>query len=446
MADGIGQVNFFTSIITYITLFTSLGIPLYAVRETARVRDNQELLNRTTLEILSLHTLLTFLGYLVVFILCLTVAKIQADVPLFLVLSCSIFFTTIGVEWFYQGIENFQYITIRGLIIRILAIFYLFLFVKTRDDLMLYAIYTVIGTVGNNVFNFIHLRKFISFRKDVIRELHPLKHLKPALRIFVLNLIISIYVNLDTVMLGFFKDNASVGFYTGSTKLTKLSLGIITSLGTVMLPRLSNLLQTGQREEFNKLAQKSVDFVMTFSVPVFVGLLILAPILIDVFCGNGYRPAIVTLQIISPIIVIIALSNSFGIQILYPQGKEKLVIISTAAGASVNFIINLLLIPIFSQNGAAIATVIAETVVTTTMFIIARNYLPIRLFTTMHLKTILAALIMGCTCYGLLQLDLNEIIRLLVIPVAGLLVYSLLLICMKNPFVDIVKSILIKKK
>ena len=114
MADGIGEVNFFTSIISYISLFTCLGIPLYAVREIARVRNDRKQLNVTTIEILSLHGITTLIGYLVVAILCFTVPKIQTDLPLFLLLSSSIFLTTIGCEWFYKGIEDFKYITVRG--------------------------------------------------------------------------------------------------------------------------------------------------------------------------------------------------------------------------------------------------------------------------------------------------------------------------------------------
>jgi O-antigen/teichoic acid export membrane protein len=440
MAEGIGIVNFYTSIISYISLFTCLGIPMYAVRETARVRDNQKELSKTTLEIILLHAILTIIGYVVVFILCGFVSEIQVHAPLFLLLSLSIFFNAIGVEWFYKGIENFRYITLRGIIIRSVSVAFLFIFVKSKDDLMYYAAYSIFATVGNNIFNFFHLRKFLSLQLVEFHELHPFIHLKPSIRIFVLNLIVSIYVNLDSVMLGFIHDSTSVGYYTGATKITHLSLSIITSLGTVMLPRLSNLIQIGLKDDFNKLAQKSIDFVMTVSVPVFIGIIIMSPVLIHLFCGDGYIPAILTLQIISPIIVIIAMSNALGIQILYPQGKEKWVIISTAIGAMTNFIINIILIPRLAQNGAAIATVVAESCVTLSMFFLARNYLPVKIFTSMHVKTILAALMMGIVCLFLSRLNLSDSISIFVIPTVGGLFYTLLLVLMKNPFIDMVKN------
>ena len=158
MADGIGQVNFFSSIISYISLFTCLGIPLYAIRETARVRDNQKELSKTVTEILILHSGLTLLGYVAVFIIAYTVPKVMVDIPLFLMLSTSIIFTAIGCEWFYQGVEDFKYITIRAITIKTLCVILLFLLVKSKEDLLYYAVYSVIGSVGNNVFNFFRLK------------------------------------------------------------------------------------------------------------------------------------------------------------------------------------------------------------------------------------------------------------------------------------------------
>ena len=377
MADGIGHIYFFTSILSYISLFTCLGIPLYAIRETAKVRDNNTELSRTTTEILMLHTFLTFWGYIAVFLIAHTVTKVSADIPLFLLLSTSIFFSAIGCEWFYQGVEDFKYITIRAIIVKTICVVLLFIFVRTKDDLMYYAAYTVLGSVGNNVFNFFRLRKHINLKLINLKDLHPFKHLKPALHIFVLNLVVSIYINLDTIMLGFMKEEVHVGFYTGATKLTKMLLSIVSSLGSVMVPRLSNLIKNNQTEDFNRLSQKAVDFVIAFSLPLFLWLLSTAPNLIFLFCGPSYEPATSTLQIVSPILLFIALSNVLGIQILFPQGKENIVIKCTMIGALANLCLNCLLIPILANDGAAIATSVAEFLVTFTMIVIGRKFIPI---------------------------------------------------------------------
>ena len=164
MADGIGQVNFFSSIISYISLFTCLGIPLYAVREIAKVRDDHNKLVKTTTEILLLHLCLTFLGYVVVCIMAFCVDKVSVDIPLFLLLSTSLLFTALGCEWFYKGMEDFKYITMRALFVRCISVILLFLLVHTKEDIYWYAFCTVIGTVGNNLYNFIRLRKYVNLQ------------------------------------------------------------------------------------------------------------------------------------------------------------------------------------------------------------------------------------------------------------------------------------------
>lgn len=434
MADGIGQVNFFSSIITYVTLFTCLGIPMYAIREIAKIRDDEKERSKTATEILLLHAGLSVLGYVAVAVLAATVAKIQVDIPLFLLLSTTIFMTAIGGEWFFQGMEDFKYITIRGIAVKSVSVVLLFLLVRTREDIMWYAAYTVFGVLGGNIFNFIRLRKFINIKSFAFKELHPLKHLKPALHIFVLGLIISIYVNLDTVMLGFMKDDATVGYYTGATKLTKVILGIVSSLGTVMLPRLSNLIATGQKKEFDRLANKAVNFVIAMSLPMTVGLVILGPTLIRLFCGEGYEPAILTLQIIAPIILAIALSNVIGIQILYPQGYENKVIISTAVGAAINFTMNCFLIPKMAQNGAALATVVAECAVTLTQILIGSAFIPVKLVNKHTLNYLMGSVLMGIGVYLISLMALKDVVNLFIIPIIGCLVYFSYLYLVKDTF------------
>ena len=191
LPGGIGAVNFQLSIINYIVLFVSLGIPMYGVREVARHRDDLRLRNRVAVELLLLSLGLCLPGYLVVWVLSVWVPQIHAQAVLFYLLSTTILFTALGVQWFYQAVEDFKFITIRGIVVRVLAALSLFLFVKSPDDLLIYGAITVASTVGNNVINFVHLRHFVSLRTVDWRRLKVMRHLRPAFRIFVLNLIIS---------------------------------------------------------------------------------------------------------------------------------------------------------------------------------------------------------------------------------------------------------------
>lgn len=316
MADGIGQVNFFQSIISYISLFTCLGIPMYAIREIAKVRDNLEKMTRTTVEILLLHAFLTLFGYIIVAAICMTVAKVQTDIPLFLILSVSIFFTAIGCEWFYQGIEDFKYVAIRGIVVKTVSVLLLFLLVKSKEDILWYGAYTVFGVLGGNIFNFIRLRKYLHRDFVGFSKLHPFKHLKPALHIFVFNVIASIYLQLNNVLLGFMKDAEAVGYFTAATKLMVIAVGLSSALGTVMMPRTSNLVAENKMNEFKELVQKSYDFIIASTIPLTIGLMFVSPYIILVLCGVNFTPAILTSQIIALNVLMIGVSNVLGMQIL----------------------------------------------------------------------------------------------------------------------------------
>ena len=165
----------------------------------------------------------------------MTVAKVQTDIPLFLILSVSIFFTAIGCEWFYQGIEDFKYVAIRGIVVKTVSVLLLFLLVKSKEDILWYGAYTVFGVLGGNIFNFIRLRKYLHRDFVGFSKLHPFKHLKPALHIFVFNVIASIYLQLNNVLLGFMKDAEAVGYFTAATKLMVIAVGLSSALGLSLI-------------------------------------------------------------------------------------------------------------------------------------------------------------------------------------------------------------------
>lgn len=445
LADGVGQVQFFDSIIAYIALVTSLGIPLYAVRELARIRDDVQARNKMAIELILLHSALTLLGYIIVFTLAVTVQKIQADVPLFLLLSASLFFNAIGVGWFYTAVEDFKYITVRSLLVRVCSVTALFIFVKSREDLLYYAAIQVTATVGNNVFNFIRLRKYIAWNTSCLSGLQFKKHLQMSLRLFVLNLIVSLYVILDSVMLGFLKDETAVGYYAGAMRMTKIVLGIVTSLGVVLLPRFSNLISVGKREEFIALGNKAISFTLAMVLPMAVGLVLLAHPIIMLFCGISYEPSILTLQILAPIIIFIGFSGLLGMQVLYPLGQEKLVIKATLLGAILNITLNLLLIPKFSQYGAAVATFVAEFTVMAVVLLAGKKYLPFRFLSRQNREYVIATLLMTVVLLPLNFCGFSMWQSVVLCPLVGCVVYFGYLTWRRDPFYLTIRKIIIKK-
>ena len=424
LPQGIGAINFLNAIIGYITLLTSLGIPMYAVKEIAKFRDDKTKRDILTVEILLLTLALCLMGYIAVWMLALYIPKIHTHATLFYILSLSILFNSIGVNWFYQAIEDFKFITLRAIAIRTLSTCALFIFVKTPSDLLIYGIIIVCSTVGNNVINFIHLRKYLNLGIIRLKQLHIARHIKPAIQVFIFNLIVSLYIQLNSIMLGFISGDEAVGYFTAGTKISYIGITLIASIGTVMLPRCSNMINTGDQQGFRTIINKSLKLTLMLSLPITAGLILLATPLTLLFCGPEYNQSITVLSLNAPVIIFISLTNILGIQILYPMDKIKLVVISVTGGALLNLILNLILIPHHGAIGAAVATLIAEFGVLAIQCIIGRRYYPFRLSEMIQPHYLIATIIMSTAVYLSTLMIESHIMKISVALIVGIAVYA----------------------
>lgn len=433
-ADGIGQVNFYQSIIAYFTLFACLGIPAYATRLIAQVKNEPQRLSHVTFEILTLNGILTLIAYGGALIVAMTVDKVHTNLPLFAVLSLSIAITSMGCEWFYQGREDFKYITMRGLAVKTVSAAFLFLVVKDQTDIIWYGLYTVVGSVGGNIFNILRLRRFISKKHISKSDFRPFRHLKGAVKIFAIYAITTLYLELNTVLLGFIDDNATVGYYTGANKIMRITLTLVTTLGVVMLPRMSQHIKEGNHVKFKELAQKSYEFALVLSIPLSIGVAVISPILIPIFCGDSYDPAIPTLSIMAPANIFIALANVISVQILLPQEHENKILKATMMGLVTSVIVASSLIPLLHQNGAAISLLLTEMAVTISAACFGRRYISLNYINRRIIVRIASALAMGVVVYFTSQLFTSLALNLVVGIASGVVVYMSLLIALRDPF------------
>lgn len=426
LAEGIGKVNFSLSVIEYFILISQAGIPTYAIRECAKYRDDKEKLTKTVQEILLINTILVIISYLLFLITIFTLQKLHNYKTLLFIASINIFATNLGIEWFYQAIEEYRFITIRSFVVKMFSLFLVFIFIKKQNDFFIYAIITVLSLFLSSLYNFIHLRKYISiFTK--YKNYNIKKHFKPIGIMFGTALSISIYVNLDKVMLGLISGDRSVGLYTASNRIIRIILSIVTSLGTVLLPRMSYYVKNNKDDEINTLIKKSIDFILLISIPSVIGIIMLAKPIILLFVGNDYIESVLTIKILSPIIIAIALSNLIGIQILVSQGKEKMTLFSTIIGAIINFLLNLILIPKFQQNGAAIATLIAEVCVTIIQILLAYSYIKGNIIFKNISNYFIGGLIIVliCICFNYIDNIFLKLLLSLIFSVCGYFVFLL---------------------
>lgn len=392
-AEGTGSIGFAISVVAYFTMLASLGVPTYGIRACAKVRDDKEKLSQTVQELLIINGITTALMYVAFFVSLSVVPKFGEQKEVLLMVSISILLNTMGVQWLYSALEKYSYITMCTLAFKVLGIILMFSFVHQPEDYILYGGISAIASYGSGILNFINMRKYVSLKKR--RAYNFKKHVKPILTFFFMAASISIYTNLDKVMLGFMKTNVDVGYYDASVKIKTILVSVVTSLGTVLLPRMSFYIEKGEKEAFQKTVTKAFRFVMVAATGLMVFFILFARESILLLSGDEFLPAVLPMQLLMVTLLLIGLSNITGIQILTPMGQEQKVLISIVAGAVVDFVLNLALIPRYSSSGAAFATVMAEVVVLAVQCIYMRDMLKNLVKNISFIKIIFAVICAG---------------------------------------------------
>ncbi len=443
LPEGTGRVNFATSLISYFCMLAMLGVPTYGIRACAQVRDDKIKLSRTAHELLFINLIMSLVSYAILAGALLFVPRLFEDRLLYIIVSATILFTAIGMEWLFRALEQYSYITIRSLIFKAIAVIAMFLLIHEQKDYVIYGGISIFAASASNILNFFHARKYIFMHP--VGEYHISRHFKPVLVFFAMACATTIYTNLDNVMLGFMTSNTEVGFYTAAVKIKVVLVAVVTSLGNVLLPRVSYYIQKGMMEEFGRVCRKALNFVFLFATPLTLYFILFAKNGIYLLSGTAFDGAIMPMQIIMPTVLLIGFTGIMGIQVLVPLGKEKYVLYSEIAGAVVDLILNWFLIPVLGASGAAIGTLVAEFVVFCFQFYVLRKDL-LETFKSFKYLKILIGLAGACAAsVWVLFMNFNNIIALLISAVLFFLVYYLLMLVQKEELVKEITDQLIGK-
>lgn len=384
--DGIGIVSFVESICRYAILLAALGIPVYGIREVAKHRNDKYKLSQLCSELILIHFITTLLIIFIYALLVFTIDKFHQDISFYILGIPMILSNVFLIEWYFQGIGDFKFITLRTLAIRTLMTVCVLFLINDSNDGIYYFLLTVLMSVLNAIVNLWYAKKTLNLSFNVKWE-DIKKHLKPLLLIFSTTLSISIYILLDTIMLGFLADEKAVGFYTTSLRISKIPMLFVGALGTVLLPHLAHSFGQNDISEFKRLISNSINFVVTFSFPIIFLFLSLSKEIITVFAGVEFLEANTTLQILSGIVFFIGISNIFGLQILTPMGKDKYLTISVLIGTLTSVLLNYFLIPIFQEKGAAISIITTECFVAIITFYFASKFIELKINYRLVIKT-----------------------------------------------------------
>lgn len=442
---GTGKVSMATSVITYFSMFAQLGIPTYGIRACAKVRDDRNELSKVAQELLLINIIMSIISYVVLFVLLFSVPKFRCEKELYVVLSFSIILTAIGMEWLYKALEQYTYITVRSVIFKFIALIGMFFLIHKQTDYIVYGGITIFAASASNILNLINAHKYIYLKP--IGNYNFRRHLKPVLVFFAMSCATVIYTNLDTVMLGFMATDTDVGYYNAAVKIKGILVSIVTSLGTVLLPRVSYYIQRGEVKEFRRITRKALNFVLLMAMPLLIYFIYFAKEGIIFLSGNDYVGSIVPMQVIMPTHLLIGITNILGIQILVPTGREKIVLYSEIVGAIVDIIINALLIPAYASTGAAIGTLIAEFAVFVVQYRALKNEV-YDAFKQIHFIKIMIALVLGSLASLWLKgLDWGNFVTLVISAILFFGVYGVTLLIFKEEMIlEILEMVKLRRK
>lgn len=430
--DGVGRINFAKSVITYFTMIAMLGMNYYGTREAAKLRNDRERLSQFCVEMLIINGCTTLLAYVLLGVALFTIPVLNGYCELLLIFSAAIILQGMGMEWLYQAMEEYRYIAVRSVLFQIGALIALFIFVRDAGDVIPYAVITLVASSGSYILNFVNVRKYIRLHRHMTYTIS--NHLRPLLWLFAMAVSIELYTVLDSTMLGFLKGDTAVGLYTAAIKVERMVNTVIASVGVVLIPRLSFYIAQGEQEKTAILVSKAYNFVFMLSIPASVGLFMFSNEIIRLFSGLDFAPAALTMRLMTPIVVLIPFSVMTNQQTFVPMGKEKLILLSTSVGAITNLILNSILIPLYSENGAAAATVIAEMGVAAVCLMNVRRYFDMKIVFRFIWHYWIAAAMIPVAVSLIKLMDLPYVVHIVLAIPASVVLYFIVLFLVNNPY------------
>lgn len=358
-ASGVGVYSYTYSIVSYFILISSLGSSTYGRREIAYCQDNRELRSIKFWTVFSLKTVTGSISIFMYLLYVFLYAGAYKDIAF--IQSLYLFSDLFDIIWLFQGMEDFKRVVIRNATLKLINICFIFSFVKNENDVWLYTIILSGMNLVANLSMWLSAPKYISFIP--LKKLRPFSIFKEEFSLFLPTIAVQMYTYLDKSMIGLFSvGTVENGYYEQTEKIVRMALAVVTSLGTVMTPRIAKLFSEGRMDAIQENIRKSFRFTCMLALPVMFGIIAVSQIFVPVFFGKGFEKILVLLPLYALVIPFVSLSNLLGIQFLIPIGKQNAYTAAVSLSAILNVFVNFILIPRYYSVGACVATIIAEAI------------------------------------------------------------------------------------
>ncbi len=427
-AENIGIYSYTLSIISYFVIFANLGVSLYGQREIAYLQDNKKQRSKTFWEIEILKLCTSSISLIIYYIFFASGNNYQIYYQIFILYFLS---TALEIGWFFQGLEEFKKTVVRNIFVRIAGLLLIFIFVKNNQDLWKYILIYGSSELLSNISLWLYLPKYLD--KIKIKELNIKQHIKPTIELFIPQISLQIYMMLDKTMLGnVLADKSEIGYYEQAQKIINLLVTVVTSLGTVMVPRMANTFANGDVKKVKQYINNSFKFTFFSAVPITLGILLVAKKFVPIFFGEGYEQVVLIINISTPIILLTGLTNVIGNQYLIPTKKQRSYTISIVVGTIVNCILNLLLIPYKKAIGAVLASIMAQSMIFIMQFHYIKQEISFKQLIKLCKNYCISGVLMFGLCYIIRKILPNDMI---ICIISGIFIYSTSLLLQKDELV-----------
>ena len=443
--DGNGVISYIYSYASYFIIFANLGIETYGQRIIAINRNEPNKLKQLLLEVFLLRLFLTLFAVIVYGAIFLR-ADSADDFVLFLIFAVNIIAVPLDFTWFFQGLEKFKLISIVNIVSRIVYIVFVFIFVKVKEDINIAAILYMMSMVLPYLLSAPFI--FIGISGKLQGKIRPFSHLKECFVYFIPTVATQIYTVLDKTMIGLItQSDFENGYYEQADKIVKLAVTVVTSINIIMRSRISYLYEQKREEEIKILIEKSANLMFCLSLPLMLGTIAIANSFVPIYLGEGYDECVNLLYILSPVILIIGVSNLIGTHYYTPFDKQSTSNKFLITGSVVNFILNIFLIKLLASAGAAIASIIAEFIITCLYVFFARKFIDFKKFFCISIKYLIASIVMFVPTLIMSLMLPVSIIWIIVEICVAVLIYGVSLLILRPKFVsDMLKHYLLRGK
>ncbi len=431
MADGVGKVAYAQNIASYFVLLAALGIPVYGIRKIAAFQGDKKRTNQIFTQLFVINAISTVLSSAAYVIFIFAIKGSQKDVVLYLCAGLQLLFNFFNIDWLYKGKEEYEYITLRNIFIKIVSFIAILLFVNTKDDFITYAAITGAAQCGNYLFNIVHAFKFVNFD---FSDFEINVHIKPLMILLAGMFLSTGYSMMDVTMLGSMGTNRAIGFYNNAHKAINVVVSACIAVSAAFLPRLSYY-YIHDRKKMEELVGFGGQVITFCSLPVTVLIVMLAPDIMQLLFGAEFLPASTALRLMAMLIIVKTFGDLFCYQLIMATESEKKRLPAAAIATAANILLNGLMIPVWQEKGAAVASVISEIIVNGYQILYLRKIIHLPVSWKAISQGVIASAIMGVSIFFVMPLVEDLLFRCVACTLIGGCVYIVMNFIMHNHIV-----------